>query len=255
MLTTAQLLKLNNKPSKPDARDRKYIKQNVVISDEVDLRPWDSPIEDQGSIGSCVSQAVTSAYELMVKKNNPDIFSELSRLFVYYHSRFIEGNVNEDSGISTIRDALNAVRVYGVCSERLWPYDLTKVLIQPPPPCYVDAFRRKISQYTSLYSLSEMQETLVLGKPIVIGLNVFNGFMNVTQANPVVPLPASTDEVVIGGHAMVILGYSNKSNTFLVKNSFGIGWGDRGYGWLPYEYIRMYTFEKWCFDLENQSTG
>ena len=96
------------------------------------MRKWDSVIEDQGDLGSCVGNAITNAYELQVRYLYPDKFVELSRLFVYYNSRLFDNSVDEDVG-ATVRDGLKAAQIYGICSEKLWPYDIKKFKIKPTP--------------------------------------------------------------------------------------------------------------------------
>jgi C1A family cysteine protease len=241
------------KVQRGNAQCNLYVKQNVPIKDEVDLRPYDSRIEDQGNLGSCVSNALASAYELMVNYQYPEKSALLSRLYIYYHSRLIEGSINEDMGVLYIKHSLDAVKKYGICLESLWPYDITKFATQPSPDCYVAASYRKITNYQSLYSLTDMLESLSLVKPIVIGMDVFPSFMNVNKDNPVIQLPATTEES-LGGHSMDLIGYSKKNSCFLAKNSFGVEWGDMGYCWLPFEYVRLYVFDKWCFDINDQNS-
>ena len=75
--------------------------------------------------------------------------------------------------------------------------------------------------------------------------------MDVSKEDPIVPMP-QPDETALGGHSMSVVGYSLLSENFLCKNSFGTEWGDDGYCWLPFEYVRKYAFEKWCFDIPKQ---
>lgn len=230
-----------------DHRDRAYKIQNVPLKLEINLREWDSPIEDQGELGSCVSHALTSCYELMVKKDLPDKFVELSRLYSYYHTRVLEENVNEDTGVVYIRNALKASSKYGICQEPLWPYDIEKFKQQPSPNCYLDAAKRKITKYQSLNTNLETLEALNQSKPVVIGMTVYDSFMTINEKNPEISMPGEYD-YVIGGHAVCIVGYSLPKRQFIVKNSFGKDWGENGYCWMPFEYFDTYAFDKWMFN-------
>lgn len=238
----------NVRPSPEDARDLRYKIQNVPIKLEVDLREWDSPIEDQGTLGSCVSHALTSCFELMIKREMPDKFSELSRLFSYYHTRVLEESVQEDQGVVFIRNALKAADKYGLCVEALWPYDVDKFKQQPTPSCYLDAMSRKITKYKTLDSNLDILESLNQGKPVVIGMVVYDSFMHMSDKKPEISMPGDYD-FVIGGHSVAIVGYSLPKQQFIIKNSFGSDWGEAGYCWMPFDYFSKYVFEKWSFDI------
>lgn len=243
-------LKYTVKPSKPDSRDFVYVQKKSTIRPYVDLRKWDSPVEDQSNLGSCVANAIASAYELQVNRLFPEYFVELSRLFIYYNARLFDNTVKEDVG-AYIRDGLKAVKMYGVCTEALWPYDIDKFDDQPPPECYAEATKRMITEYNSLNTLRDMLETLSNNVPIVIGISVYESFEGVDKESSIVPLPTDSD-YYIGGHAVTIVGYNLIENQFLIKNSYGTDWGDNGYAWLPFEYLRTEGFEKWRFDINNQ---
>lgn len=238
-------------PSPDDTRDFKYKLKSVPIKLEIDLREWDSPVEDQGSLGSCVSHALTSCYESIVKRTKPDKFEELSRLFSYYHTRVLEDSVDNDFGVVYIRNALKAAEKYGICQEVIWPYNIEKFANQPPPAAYLDASKRTISVYKSLDSNLDVLETLNQNNPVIIGMTVYDSFMNINSKNSIIPLPREYD-FVIGGHSVVIVGYSLPRRQFIIKNSFSKDWGDNGYCWMPFEYFEKYVFEKWMFEITTE---
>lgn len=244
-------LKHTVKLSKPDSRDFVYIQGQTTIRPSVDLRQWDSPVEDQKTLGSCVGNAIASAYELLVNQLYPDQFAELSRLFIYYNARLFDNTLKEDIGVY-IRDGFKAVKQYGICTEKLWPYDIDKFDDQPTPECYVDATKRTVPKYWTVTTLRDMLETLSANKPVVIGLSVYEPFDFVNKNNSVIPMPTVKDSYQ-GGHAVTIVGYDLKKEMFLIKNSYGTKWGSEGYGWLPFEYLRTEGFEKWTFDISDQT--
>lgn len=248
------LRNFNVRPSPVDSRDFQYKIKNVPIKLEVDLREWDSPVEDQGTLGSCVSHALTSCFELMVKREQPDQFTELSRLFSYYHTRVLEESIEEDQGVVYIRNALKAADKYGICNEELWPYDVDRFNQQPTPACYLDAASRKIVQYKALDSNLDMLESLNQNKPVVIGMTVYDSFMTITDKKPEISMPGEYD-FVVGGHSVAIIGYSLPKRQFLIKNSFGKDWGAGGYCWMPFDYFDKYVFDKWSFDLPEKNTS
>lgn len=240
-------------PSKVDERDFVYKSQQVNIKLSIDLREWDSLVEDQGDLGSCAGNAMTNCYELMVKQRYPDKFSDLSRLYAYYHARLIEGNLTEDSGVYSLRNMIKGVQKFGLCQEKVWPYKVENYDLKPSDEAYEDARTRSITEYRSLRSQTDMLEALNIGYPVIVGIEIFEDFLLVDQKNPLVSLP-DENESSLGGHAVVIIGYDLGKQQFLIKNSFGTEWGDSGYAWLPFEYSKKYVFDRWSFDISDQTT-
>jgi C1A family cysteine protease len=247
-----KIVRLNNKPSKPDSRDIVYVPKNVQLPESISLKEYAGNIENQSNLGSCTANAITSGYEIIAKILYPEQFVELSSLFVYYHSRLFSDELDIDGG-SYIRDGLKSINNYGVCSQELWPYDITKFTDQPYPRCYLDATKRKITSYSILYTNSEIKEVLVGKRPVVVSMEIFQGFPSITKENPYVPMP-DTFTYSLGYHAVLIIGYDDTTRQFLIKNSYGSDWGDNGYAYIPYNYITQHAIERWCFDINNQST-
>lgn len=244
------LIFLDAVPSLEDSRDYRYSQKKADLRESVDLREWDSPVDDQKSIGSCVGNAIANAYELMVRQLYPKKFVNLSRLFIYYNSRIFDNSYKQDVG-TYIRDGMKSVAKYGVCSEALWPYNESKFSSQPTPDCYVDASARVITRYETLYTLRDLIEVLNDSRPVVIGMYVYDDFMSLGPTKPVVKVPSASDQS-LGSHAVAVIGYDLDRQLFLAKNSFGKNWGDKGYFWIPFEYMRTEVFEKWCFDISSQ---
>jgi C1A family cysteine protease len=238
-------------PSRYDHRDRHYRRKNSLLRESVDLREWDSPIESQRSLGSCSGNAMTNAYELTVKRIYPDRFTELSRLFVYYNSRVIDNTTGEDVG-AYLRSTLAAVKHQGICTEKLWPYNVDLFNVQPPAECYQDAAQRTITNYQSLDTLDDVLDALNQNKPVIIGLTVYDSFNQVDRYDPVIKMPSRSELGQGGGHAMTAVGYDLNRRQILVKNSFGTDWGTMGYGWLPFDYVSTEGFENWIFDISTQ---
>jgi len=243
---------LDTVPSPKDDRDYRYSQRHIDLKETIDLREWDSPVEDQLSIGSCVGNAIASAYELTVRRLYPEKFTELSRLFIYYNSRLFDNSYTEDTG-TYIRDGLKASARYGICEEKLWPYVEDKFNVQPTPECYVNAAHRIVTRYESLYSLKDMIEILNDNRPIVVGMKIYDNFMSLSPVDSIIKLPRVAERRR-DSHAVVVIGYNMSSEIFLAKNSFGTTWGEQGYFWIPFEYMRTQAFEKWCFDISSQNT-
>lgn len=217
----------------------------------VDLRTWDSIVEDQQSLNSCTGTAITSAYELMVKILYPNEYVELSDLFVYYNARLEEGTEDRDIGVF-LKNGIKVLKKYGVCAESLCPYDLEKWDDLPSEVAYKDAQNRKILQYEKLISTYYLIEVLNDNKPIVFGMEIYESFMDLNDRISTVTFP-SRKERSLGGHAMCMVGYDLEKRLFLAKNSFGPNWGMDGYCWIPFDYLKQEGYDFWTFDITPQS--
>ena len=191
---------------------------------------------DQGQLGSCTANAIAAALEFDQTKEKQQVFMP-SRLFIYYNERDMEGTVNEDSG-AQIRDGIKSVAQQGDCPETLWPYEITKFAVKPPVQCYQQALKFKALQYQRLSQiLNQLKGCLASGYPFVFGFTVYSSFESkqVAQTGHA-PMP-SPSEASVGGHAVMAVGYDDSQNWFIVRNSWGIGWGMQGYFTLPYAYL------------------
>lgn len=233
---------------KPDSRDYHYKSTGRSIRDQVDLRTWASPVENQLELGSCTGQAVVGAYELLLNQKFPTLFKDLSKLFVYYNARLLGGNVLEDEG-AYLRDAIKAVKKYGICDETVWPYIIENFDISPTESSYTDAKKRNIKNYYRVYTVNEMLDALNQNYPIIIATLVYDSFDSVAGTTGVVPMPKA-EEHVQGGHAMCLVGYNMRKRLFLARNSFGEDWGFKGYCWIPFDYVEESFIDMWVVDLE-----
>lgn len=235
---------LNLRRDLPDARDQLYSAPfRLMLPSKVDLRPISTPVYDQKSLGSCTSQAACAAHEIMQVKTKYERFMP-SRLFHYYCERDIQGTINRDSG-ATIRNSIKALYKYGVPPETMWPYRISDFKKKPPVAAYDTAKKHVIDKYERLsQTTSAIRSALAGGYPVLFGFSVYDSFMKVGKSG-IVPLP-TRKESVQGGHAVLICGYSDSTKLFTVRNSWGLGFGDKGYCYFPYNYI---TNPDLCFDF------
>ena len=198
----------------------------------VDLRPKINVMYDQGELGSCTANALCYSFI-----NNDPSFKP-SRLFLYYNSRALDNNISEDAG-STLTQGINALKIYGVCSEQLWSYNISNFTIKPPTNAYAQALDHQIiSSSRVLQTLSSLQGCLTSGQPFVVGILVYSSFVsNAVAKTGNVPMPNVSKEQFLGGHAVVCVGYNDTKKVWIMKNSWGSGWGDNGYFYLPYNYL------------------
>jgi C1A family cysteine protease len=224
----------------PDQRDLLYAAPPeflLKLPSSVDLRPQCPPVYDQGELGSCTANAIAADLEFdQMKEKQSQIFVP-SRLFIYYNERVMEGTVASDSG-AQIRDGIKSVAKQGACPENLWPYDITKFAVKPPQQCYTQALKYKAVQYQRVSQISnQLKGCLASGYPFVFGFTVYESFesLQVSQTGHA-PMPSAT-EAVVGGHAVMAVGYDDSQNWFIVRNSWGEEWGMQGYFTLPYTYL------------------
>ena len=224
----------------PDRRDLLYAAPPEIaaaLPPRADLREGFPPPYDQGQLGSCTANAIAGALQFLEAKEGQRPPEMPSRLFIYFNERALEGTPGSDSG-AQIRDGIKVVVKEGYCTEEEWPNDIERFAERPPEACYRDALRERVSQYLRLSrDLSPLLTCLASGYPFVFGFSVYSSFESVAVARTgVVNLPEPTDEFV-GGHAVVACGYDLAARRFTVRNSWGAGWGDRGYFTMPFEYL------------------
>jgi len=204
------------------------------VPESVDLRksPHMPPVYDQGNLGSCTAQVLCAAYDFV----KPGDFMG-SRLFLYYNERVLGNDVSNDSG-ATMGDGIKSITTHGLCRENLWPYDIKEFATKPPDHCYEAALADKaLKVYNVPKSLKEMQATLASGLPFVAGMRIYSSFESgpVTKTG-IASMPRPKDKM-LGGHAVLVCGYDNKSRRWIIRNSWGTSWGDKGYFYLPYKYL------------------
>jgi C1A family cysteine protease len=221
-----------------DIRDKPYQLAKITLPNKVDLRQYASAIEDQGNLGSCTGNAIAGAIELIDRKNNKQL--EISRLFIYYQERLLEGTVYYDSG-AYIRDGIKACYTYGAPLESIWPYNLSKWATRPTPAAYTDALKRKVTGYAKCANFAAVKNALAAGTPVIVGFLVYSSFeTNAVTTTGMMPYPNTASEQLLGGHAVCIVGYDDTLNggRFICRNSWGTGWGDRGHFYMPYQVIQ-----------------
>lgn len=219
------------------------------MSAKVDLRRWCSPIEDQGNLGSCTANAGVGLLEYFERRGFGKHLDG-SRLFLYKATRNLLGWTG-DTG-ATLRSTMKAMTLFGIPPERYWTYDTSR--FDQEPEAFLYAFAQN---YQSLiyYRLDPpgmspdkivewVKKYLAADLPCMFGFTVYDSFPAVGSGDNEIPVP-ETGEHVLGGHAIDAVGYDDSrkvgrhKGALLIRNSWGTGWGDAGYGWMPYAYIEM----------------
>jgi C1A family cysteine protease len=227
-------------PDLPDHRDFVYAAPRAVlkkIPSKVDLRNSCPLVYDQGQLGSCTANAIGGAFEFELLKQDKTKDFIPSRLFIYYNERVMEHTVNTDAG-AQIRDGVKSVNKQGVCPETMLPYDISKFAAKPSATCYKEALKHQVLSYQRVQQTTDqMKACLAEGYPFVFGFTVYDSFESSTVAKTGKVNMPKKNEGVIGGHAVMAVGYDDKTKRFIVRNSWGTSWGLKGYFTMPYQYL------------------
>ena len=214
---------------------------------KMDLREWCSPIEDQGSIGSCTANAgvgMMEYYERSAFGNHLDA----ARLFLYKVTRNLLGFKDDDGAY--LRDTMKAMVLFGVPPEKYWPYRVTHFNDEPSAFCYSFAQSYQAIRYYRLDPpgtkpadlLKEVKRSLAARLPAMFGFSVYSSIPGTGDGKGEIPFPGPGEKLE-GGHAVLAVGYDDKKKigkqqgALLIRNSWGTEWGEAGYGWLPYAYV------------------
>ena len=227
-------------PDLPDQRDRVFAARPATLGalpPRVDLRAQCPPVYDQGALGSCTANAIAGALQFdEMKQAEADAFTP-SRLFIYYNERVIEGTVDEDAG-AMLRDGIKSVARQGAPHETLWPYQIRKFRDKPNAAAYTDAAKHQALLYQRVpRTIEQIKGCLADGYPFVFGFSVYESFESAgVSRTGDVPMPKAR-ETLLGGHAVLAVGYDDATSRIVLRNSWGTDWGRTGYGTMPYDYL------------------
>jgi C1A family cysteine protease len=272
---------------------------HVSMPTTVDMRPQDTAIYNQTTLGSCVSNGGLGNAGFVCRKDYGFVFNG-SRLQTYYDGRVIEKTVDQDSGLE-VRDIVTVLQNIGACPESEWPYDVSNFRTKPTPQCYEDAKKFKILKVLAVQQdLSHIKSCLADGFPFIFGFNVPESFESSYTARTGIMTMPKPGEQIVGGHCVMGIGFidaagnmrfssaaeelayhtgrafvnlqhavrvltgvrllrvSAPTNVIICRNSWGTGWGDEGYFYMPYDFI---VDPKQCSDfwsiqkMTNPKTG
>lgn len=226
------------RPDIPDHRDRPLsMKLMRGPLKDVDLRktgllgvPY-----DQGQTSSCTGNGIGKAIEYGLRKQGKEAFVP-SRLFIYYEERVMEGTVDSPDAGAMIRDGIKVVAKVGTPREDYWPFDVEKVTVKPVMQAYDEAKKELVDRYERVpVEARSINSVLNSGVPIVFGMAIYESFMSdETSKTGIVKMPETT-EASLGGHCMLLVG--SEKDHYIVMNSWGEGWGDKGFCYIPHAYM------------------
>ena len=264
-----RLKALGQRSVKADLNKLGVLKASVpTLPATVDLRQWCSPIENQGQLGSCTANAGVGLVEYFERRACGK-YIDASRLFVYKVERDLLGLTGDTGGF--LRATMSTLVLFGAPPERYWPYVIAHFDNEPSAFCYAFAENYKAIRYyrldvpgiTPTTLLNTIKTWLAAGLALMFGFSVYNSY---TQAATTGKIPFPTPgEKVVGGHAIDAVGYDDAmqikntnpgatvtTGALLIRNSWGTGWGDAGYGWLPYDYVLKGLAADWWSLIQSE---
>lgn len=235
---------------KPSPEKLFAVHQNLVLERPepylptyVDLRDKCPRVYDQGPLGACTGFASAKGLREMLDIIAKRPHTEFSALFSYWNSRAKEGTIDQDAGAYII-DSVSVLYNHGTCPEPYHPYDIEDFRDKPSEEAYQAALNHKVLATSHLSSMPELLKCLASGFPVVGGIMVFTGENGLegpkAKRTGWVAMPDFNDHP-IGGHAILLVGYHMKKEYFIVRNSWGPEWGDEGYFYLPFDYVRAFS--------------
>lgn len=259
----------SSKPEQLSILVRRELKKRINISQKsyspvylclpefVDLSYWCSPVKNQEPLNSCTACAAITLVEYF-QNRTADKYTNASVLFLYKVARKLmhrQGDVG-----ASIRETMKAMVLFGIPPEEYWPYEPSKIDEEPTGFCYSYAQNYQAIQYFRLDTpglslndlLAQIKMVLVAGLPSMFGLTIYSSiYEDANYKKGYIPKPNPMKDRVEGGHALVAVGYDDYKiigdsvGGLLVINSWGTKWGEKGYGWLPYDYIIQGLTSDW----------
>jgi hypothetical protein len=264
LMITPDGYKLNYIRDTPDERDHAPLMANTTILREaneagiIDYTNSMSPVKDQGKLGSCVGFAVTAMKEWQEqqehlleveegkKDNRKKLSYDLSEQWLYYKCKEIDSWPNEEG--TSIRYAMKVLSKVGVPCEKAWPYD--DINVGEPARWATLVSRWALGgEYVRLDTPESIIVALKDNGPVPVGIGCYQEIFY-AKSDGIVPYPKDP-QTCYGGHAICLIGWNPETRMFKFKNSWGTSWGENGYGYLPYNYIKDFCWDAWMIkDLQ-----
>lgn len=240
--------------------------QGLKARESVDLRKFFSPVRDQGAVGSCSSFSVIAVYESIMNRNNPTPEgAALSERFLFYHTNIATGRIDEGSNFY---EQLEVFGKHGSCAEQLYPYTPDRLMDKPSEAAVSDAHNHRVLQARQIPLKSDgskydcitanhaiLTAALSEGYPIAISLRICENFGRGAGGYVSRPSDEEISAKSRGNHAMVIVGYSERDKFYIVRNSWGEDFGDKGYCYISASYIDDPELNNFCCIITDTTDG
>ena len=119
------------------------------------------------------------------------------------------------------------MRKFGICKEKTWPYEKRLLNKKPPDEVYKEAQRYTVTPLKIPLDITAIKTSLANQVPALVGIKMKNGTHGrAKKNNGYISLPES-DDTLFGStytHAVLLVGYDDKTQHFIVRNSWGRDW-------------------------------
>jgi len=213
----------------------------------VDLSSRLSPIKNQANYNACSAFACCAATEFVPFDRAGQNESER---FLWYVTKANDGGqlgppeLNRGTSIAV---AIGQLMRTGSCWESACP-TTEGPLLPPPPSAYAQAGQMRVTHALKVQPNNSdgVKNILRYGWPVIIGFYITSDTLNQSGF-----LSMPNGQPNAGGHAVLIVGYDDNTQLFKIKNSYGTGWGQQGYGYMPYAFVREgNTFDLFVIDAQ-----
>ena len=214
----------------------------IPLPPKIDYTSTMTPVRNQGDEGTCVAFAsVIGVKEYQDTKEYKNMI-ELSPRYTYSLCKKYDGSPEEEGTYPRV--AMKMLLKYGTPPESYWPYRPHQT-DKPKPEADTAALKYRVRAYARLKTIPEMKRSLIINGPYLAGVDVYESwFTKKASKTGLIPMPKKSDQYQ-GGHAICIVGYDDTKKLFKFKNSWGDDWGDGGYGYLTYDYMKQYCLDAW----------
>jgi C1A family cysteine protease len=214
----------------------------------VDLRAAWWTIGNQADTGSCVGWGSTDgvARYMFVKAGRLAQADKLSPRFTWMASKETDQATSRpetmlDCAGTYLKTACDVLKNYGAVPDSVLPFIISTAMYTGDEDAFfATAAARKISAYFNLQrNLANWKTWLATRGPILVGLNVDQTWDNAASTGG--KLDTFKPATVRGGHAVCVVGYRTDGR-FIIRNSWGTAWGDKGFGYATPAYINAGFF-------------
>jgi len=201
----------------------------------------------QGMRNACAAFSATSMLELQIRRLGYDF--DLSEQYVLWATK--QEGAKPVEGLTT-DELVNGLRAHRICREEFMPYKSSIDIIEPSAEAKANAaamppVQGELIAYTGIPGLSDAQifqicRALARYEPVCFSSLWLKDGVEL-EKNHVMP---SEDVEIEGAHMVLLTGYElteDGEGYLLLRNSWGLGWGDFGYGRMPFEYARKYGLD------------
>jgi len=230
--------KLGVVKDKRDKRDFRYVSAYTPkeLPKSYSIKQFVTQVKNQGVLSSCAAHAFANCYEIMKRQKFAHDY-EISERYLYYKTRELEGTLPKNVG-TQMRDNAKIFQKVGVAMELFCPYSEEDYNLEPNWMADFSAGFNRAKGYSFLYSLEEIKDAISQRIPVACSIQIFSNFYKFEE---VLKIASGTLQ---GGHAMMIVGYDDETQTFEVLNQWGRSWQGDGFFKISYKYLQEYGLDR-----------